>query len=210
MAQRNGKRCFWGLVALLSLFGWATAIRAQEEAPSRAKIGIQIRSGDQDRKARARDRVRTGDLLRIYVLPEKAACVYIVHSDLNKATLLNACVQKIRTGAIVVPSSSEYYKVDGKSDRERITVICSPTPVQEIESFGSEGTISHPQWAAVEAKLAEKGRIDLESAPTGAISLAGNVRGAESAATAEMFMEGLPTYSGKNILVKTYAFTVQK
>src|SRR5918912_1152663 len=47
----------------------------------RAKVGIQVRSGDRTAPARATEMVKTGDSLRVYVVPENDAYVYVVHND---------------------------------------------------------------------------------------------------------------------------------
>ena len=56
----------------------------------RAKVGIQVRSGDHMAPAKATEMVKTGDNLRVYVVPENDAYVYVVHNDGKNLTLLNA------------------------------------------------------------------------------------------------------------------------
>ena len=69
---------------------------AQEEKV-RAKIGIQISSGDHIVRAKSQDRLKAGDLLRIYVHPEKTSHVYVIHTDLKEATFLNMVQQRIQS-----------------------------------------------------------------------------------------------------------------
>src|ERR1041385_3837155 len=56
----------------------------------RAKVGIQIRSGEHTALAKTTEMVKTGDSLRVYVVPENDAYVYVVHNDGKTLTLLNA------------------------------------------------------------------------------------------------------------------------
>src|SRR5690242_7352907 len=45
----------------------------------RAKVGIQVRSGDRTAPAKTTETVRAGDFLRVYVVPEHDAYIYVVH-----------------------------------------------------------------------------------------------------------------------------------
>ena len=56
----------------------------------RAKVGIQVRSGERTAPAKTTETVKTGDELRVYVLPEDESYVYVVHNDVKSLTLLNA------------------------------------------------------------------------------------------------------------------------
>src|SRR4029453_285904 len=47
----------------------------------RAKVGIQVRSGERTAPAKTRETVKTGDSLRVYVMPEDDAYIYVVHND---------------------------------------------------------------------------------------------------------------------------------
>ena len=55
----------------------------------RAKVGVQILSGDSSRLAKSKDRLKAGNQLRIYVMPEKDSYVYVINSDRKHAVLLN-------------------------------------------------------------------------------------------------------------------------
>lgn len=63
-------------------------VTAQERV--RAKVGIQVRSGERSAPAKATETVKAGDFLRVYVVPEDDAYVYIVHTNSHTPTLLNA------------------------------------------------------------------------------------------------------------------------
>ena len=56
----------------------------------RAKVGIQVHSGNRTAPAKTTETVKTGDSLRVYVMPENDAYVYVVHNDGENVTLLNA------------------------------------------------------------------------------------------------------------------------
>ena len=106
-----------------------------QEKTVRAKIGILVKSGDQIIKAKSRDRLKAGDLVRIYVHPEVSSYVYVVHRDQKTVTLLNMVEQRIQSSSLVLPSVQEFYQVDGQSPVETFTVICSPKEVKEISSL---------------------------------------------------------------------------
>src|SRR6266700_3338951 len=103
----------------------------------RAKVGIQVRSGERTAPAKTTETVKTGDSLRVYVLPENDAYVYVVHNDGKTLTLLNAqnaTTRVTKGGLMALPTPEQFYQIDGGSDRESITVICSSTEIREIAS----------------------------------------------------------------------------
>ena len=57
------------------------ALPAVAQDRVRAKVGIQVRSGERMAPARTTETVKTGDSLRVYVVPEDDAYVYVVHND---------------------------------------------------------------------------------------------------------------------------------
>ncbi len=97
------------------IIGMASPAAAQEMV--RAKIGIELFSGNGSTRARTIEQIKTKDKLRIYVIPEKDAYLYVVHTDQNKVTLLNKS-KVIKNSALVLPSDNEYYEPDGLSERE--------------------------------------------------------------------------------------------
>ena len=122
-------------LSLLFLIGSIIPALCQENN-IRAKIGIQIKSGERAVRAKSRDRLRAGDLIRIYVHPERSSIVYVIHSDGKTATLLNLVQQKIQSSTLVMPSIQEFYQVDGASPKETFTIICSPRELKEaLELF---------------------------------------------------------------------------
>lgn len=200
----RGKRPFFFLIlGVFVLWGFLPPALAQEEKRVRAKIGIQIRSGDQDVPARARDRVKPGDLIRIYVHPEMSSYVYVVHTDQSAATLLNMTEQRFHSSTLVLPSVQDAYQVDGKSPLEAFTIICSPTEVKELAALSAAG-MPREKWAAVEKDLMERSKIQLTEQTEAPFTIAGNVRGAHP------FIKELQIFSGKTLLVKKYEFQVKK
>lgn len=180
-----------------------------EENAVRAKIGIQVSSGGSIDKAKTRDRLGPGDLLRVYVSPAEDAYVYVIHSDLTQATLLNVVEQHLQGSLLVLPSALEFYRVDGNSDQEKFTVICSPDELPQLAGLVAHTTLPHDQWAEIENGLVLAGKIELAQDTEKPFALAGNVRGLERPAKVT-FEGGLPIFSGKGVLVKKYEFSIKK
>ncbi|MBN2285223.1 MAG: hypothetical protein JXI43_02150 [Tissierellales bacterium] len=182
---------------------------AQEERVI-ARIGIQIRSGGQIARAKSNDRLKTGDLFRVYVYPEETSYVYVVHTDGKEAKLLNIAEQKAQSLVTVLPSFQRYYQVDGKSLKETITIIISPNELPEVIDALENGKILCSKWVEIEEELQGKGSIDLSETIEKPISLSGTVRGEPNECDVDPFIEDLQTYSGKSILFKKYEFSVKK
>lgn len=180
-----------------------------QERTVRAKVGILVKSGDQMIRAKSRDRLKAGDLVRIYVHPEVSSYVYVVHTDQKEVTLLNVVEQKIQSSSLVLPSLQEFYQVDGKSPVETFTVICSPQEVKEVSALLTS-RIPYEKWAAVEKDLSTKGEVDLSQKTERPFAIAGNVRGAGDSTAGDPFVNELQIFSGKSILVKQYEFSVKK
>lgn len=208
MRQRS-KIFFLLSVSVFMTFGSIYPTYAQEEKV-RAKIGIQIRSGDRILSAKSQDDLQANDLIRIYVHPEKTSHVYVIHTDLKEATLLNLIQQKIRSSTLVMPSLQEYYQVDGKSPKETFTIIISPKGLNKVMEILKNGTATYKKWIGVEKLLLEKGKIDLSQELEKPFSISGNVRGVGSTDNIDPFVNNLQIFSGKALLVKKYEFRVKK
>lgn len=180
-----------------------------EQILVRAKVGIQIKSGQSLSRAKASETIKAGDMLRIFVQPEADAWVYVVHSDAATASLLNLVRQQRQAVTIVMPSLQEFYQVDGKSPSETFTVVCSSAEITEMAELVQKGRLDHKAWAAIEDKLTQKGKIELATQGEKPFALAGNVRGAGPGAGEDPFAANLPIFSGNGVLVKKYAFTVK-
>jgi hypothetical protein len=203
----RGLLVIWTVIGLTAVAGGP--VKAAEDRVE-ARIGIQIKSGDEVTRARSRDLVRTGDYLRVYVQPEASArYVYVVHADDRRVTLLNRAAQEIKGPALILPSARTFYQVDGNSDMERFTVICGPAPLPEVAALEDAG-MAPDQWMALRDDLAQGGEIVLTRRSEPRIGIAGNVRGWEEAGCDDPFLEVLQAYSGKGLLVQSYAFQVQR
>ncbi|MFC1534141.1 hypothetical protein ACFL7M_12325 [Thermodesulfobacteriota bacterium] len=181
-----------------------------EEEKVRAKIGIQIKSGDRILRAKSIDRLKRGDFLRIYVNPEKTSHVYVIHTDLKKVTLLNMDQQKTQNSTMVMPSLQEYYQVDGKSSKETITIIISPNELSELFRVFEDENMPYAKWIEHEKRLIDKSKIDLGQKIEKPFSIAGNVRGVAGNNDIDSFVNKLQIFSGKSILVKKYEFKVKR
>jgi hypothetical protein len=199
-------RTFCIMVALLA--AGVVAVFSQPDMLS-ARIGILIDSGDQPIRARGQERIKPGDRIRMYIQPEAACNVYVVHTDHKTATLLGA-FEAVSPGAeLVLPGLQDFYEVDGKSPIEAFTIVCSTGKLDNIPAlFNSK--VTHETWAPVEEKLLKQGKIDLSEKPDKPSPIAGNVRELTESNKGDSFIHGLPIYSGNTILVKRYEFDVKK
>ena len=176
----------------------------------RAKVGIQVRSGERTAPAKTTETVKTGDFLRVYVMPEGDAYVYVVHNDGKNLTLLNAqnATTRVTKGELVaLPAPEQFYQVDGESDRESITVLCSPTEIREVANLFSAPNVTQKNWLSLEKTLLDKSKIDLSQPTDKPFQIAGNVR---SMSNNDPFLNTLVIYSGKSMVAKKYDFQVQK
>jgi hypothetical protein len=175
----------------------------------RAKIGIQIKSQDKTSMAKSRERLKSGDLLRIYVHPENPAYIYVVYSDKNEVTLLNIVEQKVVTSSLVLPSVNQYYLISGTSNVERFTIICSPAELPQIDNLlNSDKPLE--KWTLLEKDLVGKSRIVLKEKTVTPFAIAGNVRSYSDSETNNSFVKKLHIFSGKSFVVKQYEFRVKK
>ncbi|MBI4640510.1 MAG: hypothetical protein HY731_07440 [Candidatus Tectomicrobia bacterium] len=174
----------------------------------RAKIGIQVKSAGETTQAKAKARLKAGDKFRIYVIPEEDSYVYVVHTDQKRVTLVNSSTAQKKaekSSLLVFPSANEFYQVDGLSNLETITVLCSPTELTDVLALLRSEGASHSEWVAIEETLIEKSKIDLGGKPEKPFVIAGNVRGKD-----DPFLKKLQTFSGKSLVVNRYEFNVKK
>ena len=175
----------------------------------RAKVGIQVRSGESSTPAKATETVKAGDFLRVYVVPEDNAYIYVVHTDANTSALLNA--QNAHTPTpkgfvVTLPGPETSYQIDGTSAKESITVICSPTELPEVATMFRSTNVPQHKWITLEKTLLEKSKIALTQKADKPFQIAGNVRSLNNNAV----LDNLPISSGKTFVVKKYDFQVQK
>jgi hypothetical protein len=156
-----------------------TIARAPAQDRVRAKIGIQIQSGDRVRWAKAKDSIHVEDNIRIYVIPKEDTHFYVVHSDNKTASQLLNDKSFNKHSIITLPSKDEFYQFDGASKVESITIICSPTRLVDVWNVLKSANIPHAKWANVERELIETSTIDLSGRaekPEKRILLGGLVR----------------------------------
>jgi hypothetical protein len=194
------------LGAVLVMGGAAPADSQSDRV--RAKIGIMVQSDNKMMRAKKKDRIRAGDHIRIYVIPEKPSYVYIVHTDMKTASLLNDEKQQVGNEILTLPSPQNFYEIDGESAKETITIVCSPDKPAKVSKLLKSGQASHSEWTALEKELIKKSRIDLTHKAEKPFTIAGNVRGAGGAA--DPFVAKLKTVSGKSLIVRKYEFRVKK
>ncbi len=178
----------------------------------RAKIGIRIQSGDSIARAKAKQRITVGDLLRIYVIPEKDSYVYIVHTDKKTAELLthkNKAEFK-EEKMIISPSGDNFYQFDGKSKLEYFTIVVSPNEIEDLLDILYSGEVSYKKWIRLEKVLIKKSKINISKKSKKPFSIAGNVRSIGRSMHGDSFLQELITFSGKSLLVKKYEFLVRK
>ena len=202
--SRLGTAVYLGVWLCMQL---ATPVAAQDRV--RARVGIQIRSGERSAPARAAETVKTGDALRVYVVPENAAYVYVVHNDGTTLLLLNAqeAHTQVQQGALMtLPAPDKFYQIDGISPKESITVICSPTEIPALATLFRTTPVSQQHWTALEQGLMDKSKIDLTHKAEKPFPIVGNVRSGAN----DRFIETLQISSGNALVVKKYDFQVQK
>ena len=199
----------YSVVFFLTILIFAGPVVGAEDQRVRAKIGIEILSGQRIICARSREIVKPGDLIRIYVHSSESTNVYVVYTENKDVRLLNMTMQRIGESTLCLPSAHAYYKVDGTSPMERFTIICSPKELPQVYGMADSG-ISWNQWSVIEAELLKESKIELIQPSKPIIEIAGNVRGNEEAAKQDLFVENLPVFSGKGVLVKTYEFKIEE
>lgn len=184
------------------------AIVAQDRV--RAKVGIQVHSGNRTAPAKMIQTVKAGDFLRVYVVPEDDAYIYVVHNDGKNLTLLNAqnaATKVMKGGLVTLPVPEKFYRIDEGSDTESITVLCSPTELREVASLFSTPNVPQQNWLSLEKALLDKSKIDLSQPTDKPLQIAGNVR---SMSNNDPFLNNLVIYSGQSLVAKKYTFQVQK
>ncbi|MCF8107616.1 MAG: DUF4384 domain-containing protein [Desulfohalobiaceae bacterium] len=176
----------------------------------RAKIGIKVKHGIKEYRAKTRERIQTGDLLRIYVHSERSSYVYVVHTDTETVELLNLTYQKIQSSTLVLPSIETYYQVDGKSPVERFVIVCSPKKMPVFLDLEDDG-LSYAQWLQTEKDLLQRSRVVSTTRHEPRFEIAGNVRGVpDGAKGCDSFVNKLEVFSGRGMVVKKHEFQVEK
>jgi hypothetical protein len=193
-------------LVFLVMLGTATVSITQPKVS--ARIGIQIQANGRMTPAKGRNEVKVGDGLRLYVVPAEDAYIYVIQTDQKVARVLNSEPYKTPAKtAMILPNQGQFYNIDGSSDVESFTILCSPRELKEVQELMGSPAFPYQKWAAVEQMLIENSRIDLTEKVDKPFSIAGVVRPLTSD---QKFLQNLPMMSGNTLVVKTYDFTVKK
>ena len=177
-----------------------------------AKIGIQLRADNGVTWAKTKETLKPGDMLRVYIVPEEDAYIYLVYSDGKTPVLLNGQTHKklFAKGSVsAFPSENEFYQTDGVNPTEAFTIICSPHGIPEIATLLSAAKPSPEKWRVFEEELVKKSKINLGQKSDKPFAIAGNVRGIVEEKPEDPAKD-LLVYSGESLLVKKYEFAVKK
>ncbi|MDO8549339.1 MAG: hypothetical protein Q7S39_04185 [Ignavibacteria bacterium] len=190
--------CF--LLLNLSVFGFTP------NDTVKAKIAILHKAGEIYNPLKTKDRLRAGEMLRVFVLPAKDCFVYVVHTGNKESFLLCKTQLKSAKDTLLLPNRDDYYIFDEGGVKERITIFCSAKKINEIEKlFGDSELISSNSWNDVETKLIALNKSNLNENSDKPFPLAGNV-----SAINEDFIETMQLFVGKDMLIRKYEIEVKK
>ncbi len=172
----------------------------------KAKIAILHKSADDFAVLRSNDRLRVGEMIRIFVQPDDDCYVYIIHSDNNESTLL--CDKKIssKQDTLILPSNSEYYVFDDKSTTAKVIIFCSLNKIDDINKLFKEGdVVSLTSWSSLEEKLLKKYKKNFTDKSEKPFPMAGNV-----SAINDEFLNRQLVLSGKEAIIRKYEIEIKK
>ncbi|MCB1324969.1 MAG: hypothetical protein H7A21_13035 [Spirochaetales bacterium] len=170
----------------------------------RASVGLEIRSGAESVRARRNNQVRLPSGVRLHVVPESGARVYLVYSTATEVNVL----ARTAVGASAYfsfPSSSaaataEYFALPEVGPVE-LTVIVSEEPVSALE-----GQLSRQSWGAVREQLIRSSAPPVSETGENPTSIAANLRSLPPANSGRFMLR----YTGHGLIVRTYAFHVSR
>lgn len=172
----------------------------------KAKIAILHKSGDDFTVLRSNDRLRAGEMIRIFVQPENECFVYIIHSDYSESTLLYAQKVSSKKDTLILPSTSEYYVFDDKSPTAKVDIFCSIKKIDDIDNlFKNEGVAKLSSWSLLEEKLLKKYKRNFTDKSEKPFPLAGNV-----SAINDEFLNRQLVLSGKGAIIRRYDLEIKK
>ncbi len=182
----------------------------QTNKPVHAWIGIKLHSQNQIKQAKANERLLSSDSLQIYVKPDSSADfshVYIIYADEKSGDVkvLNASQLKVAAGQILItPNPHDYYTLDPSAKPYTITIVVSPQNLPKLTQLFA-GKPDYKSWRLLEAALDKQSRIQLTDKPEVPMTMAASVRG-----TNDPFLAKLKPFSGNDLIVKKYQFSVTK
>lgn len=200
------KKITRALITALLLFTFAFSLNADDFII--AKIGIMYKSGEKITKLRSNDRVKAGEEIRIFIQPQHNVYLYVIYSDGIKASLMNykeGQDKLVSYEMLVLPSETQFYEFDDKSDKAWFNILCSKDSIESIDSlYADRYTVPHSDWAKVSESLEENIKADLSDDTDKPLTIGGNVRG-----TNDDFSKRLPKFADKKIIMRKYELEVK-
>ncbi len=172
----------------------------------KARIAILHKAGEIYNPLKTKDRLKAGEMIRIFVIPDNDCYVYAIHTGDKESFLL--CKSKLTTkkDTLILPSKDDYYVFDEGGVKEKITIFCSSKKVEDIEKLFKESElISSSSWNDIEKKLITLNKSDLNETSDKPFPLAGNV-----SSTNEDFMQSMPLFVGDDMLIRKYEIEIKK
>lgn len=172
----------------------------------KAKIAILHKAGEIYSPLRTRDRLRVGEMLRIFVLPGTDCFAYVIHTGNEKSTLLGKQQIEAAKDTLILPNPFDFYIFDEAGTKEKIAIICSSEKISEIENlFKKSENISALSWKSVEEKIVTKNKPKLSETSEKPFPMAGNV-----SAVNEDFIETMNFFEGEKLIIRKYEIEVKK
>ena len=193
------------LFIILLLFS-QTFVYPSPKDSIKVKIAILHKAGDAYTSLRSKDRLKAGEMIRIFILPLNNCYVYVVHSDNKESVLLYGDKAKAVKDTLMLPSPSEYYIFDDQSPTAKITILCSLDKIKDIENlFDKKESSNVGDWNKVEMKLIKDSKKELNELSDKPFPIAGNV-----SAVNEDFIEKILTFEGNKLLIRKYELEIKK
>jgi len=172
----------------------------------KAKIAILHKSGDDFTVLRSNDRLRAGEMIRIFVQPENDCYVYIIHSDNSESTLLYDKKVSSKKDTLILPSTSEFYVFDDKSPTAKVDIFCSVKKIDDINKlFKDSDMVRLSSWSLIEEKLLKKYKKNFTDKSEKPFPMAGNV-----SAVNDEFLNRQLVLSGKGAIIRRYDLEIKK
>ncbi|MEJ2618445.1 MAG: hypothetical protein P8Z35_26045 [Ignavibacteriaceae bacterium] len=172
----------------------------------KAKIAILHKSGDDFTVLRSNDRLKAGEMIRIFVQPENDCYVYIIHYDNSESTLLFDKKVDFKKDTLILPSTSEYYVFDNKSPTAKVDIFCSVKKIDDIDKLFKDGDVAKlSNWSLLEEKLIKKYKKNFTDKSEKPFPMAGNV-----SAINDEFLNRQLVLSGKGAIIRRYDLEIKK
>jgi|SRR5690554_4094636 len=194
------KRIILSLIISYLAFGYVPSDTVK------AKIAVLHKTGEIYNPLKTRDRLKAGEMLRIFVLPEKDCFVYTIHTGEKESFLL--CKAKLSAGkdTLILPTPEDYYVFDEGGVKEKITILCSKNKIDEVEKlFKDSEIIKSDNWNSTEEKIIAMNKENLNESSDKPFPLAGNVSSVNSD-----FIESMQSFIGKDVLIRKYEIEIKK